>query len=158
MAHLLAKPNYGDNICPLVSEIIILKPFFSFPSPRLFGFQNPYTRASSTSMGCNCFACNSLETVMVPIHLPLRLYKPAPGNFFSLILFLQPLATAPITTFLLPQWPLLPLLPPPFPLSPSPLVKPLQNMTPLLPTRPALLCIRMYRSGTSNLGQWMMNP
>jgi hypothetical protein len=42
-----------------------------------------------------------LETVTVPIHLPLHLYKPAPGSFPSLIPFHQPLATAPDTTFLL---------------------------------------------------------
>jgi hypothetical protein len=35
-----------------------------------------------------------LETVTVPIHILLHLYKPAPGSFISLIPFLQPLATA----------------------------------------------------------------
>jgi hypothetical protein len=37
-----------------------------------------------------------LETITVLIYISLHLYKPAPGNFFSLIPFLQPLATAPI--------------------------------------------------------------
>jgi hypothetical protein len=41
-----------------------------------------------------------LETATMPIHLPLHLYKPAPGNFLSLIPFLQPLATVPDSIFL----------------------------------------------------------
>jgi hypothetical protein len=81
---------------PLVSAIIIPKSFFSFPLPHLFDFHNPYSRAASFSTGRDCSASNSLETVTVPIHIPLRLYKPSPRSFFSLVPFLQPLATAPI--------------------------------------------------------------
>jgi hypothetical protein len=54
--------GFGNNY----SETI-----FFFPLPRLFDFQNPYTHAASTSMGCDYPASNSLETVTVPIHIPL---------------------------------------------------------------------------------------
>jgi hypothetical protein len=143
---------------PLVSAIIIPKLFFSFSSPRLFVFQNPYTRATSTSTGCDYSASNSLETVMVLIHIPLRLYKPVPGSFLFTRSLPSAISNRTNTTFLLSQWLLLPLLPPPFPSSLSPLEKPLQNMTPLLPTRPALLCIGVQRNGTSVLGQRTTNP
>jgi hypothetical protein len=136
-------PGFDNNY----SETI-----FSHLSPRLFVFQNPYTRAGSTSTRCDYSASNSLETVTMPIHIPLHLYKPVPGSF----LFTRPLPSAiskrTNTTVLLSQWLLLlPLLPPPFPLSPSPLKKPPQNMTPLPPTRPALLCIGMQKVGLPNL-------
>jgi hypothetical protein len=41
-----------------------------------------------------------LETVIVPIHLPRRLYKPTPSNFFLIVFFLQPLATTSNPIFL----------------------------------------------------------
>jgi hypothetical protein len=44
---------------------------FFFPSPRLFDFQNLHARATPTAAGCDYSASNSLETVMVPIHIPL---------------------------------------------------------------------------------------
>jgi hypothetical protein len=47
------------------------KLFFYFPSPRLFDFQNLYTNATPTAAECDYSASYSLETVTVPIHIPL---------------------------------------------------------------------------------------
>jgi hypothetical protein len=81
---------------PLVLAIIILKPFFLFHRFASLSFKIRTHVPLPLPQDVTTSASNSLETVMVPIHIPLRLYKPAPGSFFSLIPFLQPLATAPI--------------------------------------------------------------
>jgi hypothetical protein len=70
-AHLLAQPNYGDNTCSPGFSNSNSKTIFFFPSPRLFDFKNPYARATPTAAGCDYSACNSLETITVPIHISL---------------------------------------------------------------------------------------
>jgi hypothetical protein len=74
VAHLLVQPNYGDNTCPLVSAIIILKPLF------LVFVASPL-RSSSLNMhatfiytGHDLSISDSLETIVASIHIPFRLY------------------------------------------------------------------------------------
>jgi hypothetical protein len=52
-AHLLAQLNYGDNTCPPGFGNNNSEAIFFFPSPRLFDFQSPYARATSTAAGCD---------------------------------------------------------------------------------------------------------
>jgi hypothetical protein len=73
-AHLLVQPNYGDNTCPLVSAIIILK------LPSLVSIASPLrslslnTHATFIYMGRDLSIFDSLETVTVSIHIPFSLY------------------------------------------------------------------------------------
>jgi hypothetical protein len=73
-AHLLVQPNYGDNTCPLVSAIIILKPpsLVSVASPLRSPSLN--THATFIYMGRNLSISDSLEIVTVSIHIPFSLY------------------------------------------------------------------------------------
>jgi hypothetical protein len=73
-AHLLVWPSYGDNRCPLVLAIIILKP------PSLVSVASPL-RSPSLNMcatfiyvGRDFLISDSLETVTVLIHIPSSLH------------------------------------------------------------------------------------
>jgi hypothetical protein len=55
-------PGFGNNNTETI---------FFFLSPHLFDFQNPYAHATPTAAGCDYSASNSLETITVPIHIPL---------------------------------------------------------------------------------------
>jgi hypothetical protein len=67
-------PSYGDNTCPLVSAIIILKP----PSPVSVAspLRSPSlnTRATFIYAGRDFSISDSLEIVTVSIHIPSSLY------------------------------------------------------------------------------------
>jgi hypothetical protein len=70
----LVQPNYGDNTCPLVSAIIILKPLFlvSVVSPLRSQSLNMHT--NFIYMGRDLLISDSLETIAALIHIPFSLY------------------------------------------------------------------------------------
>jgi hypothetical protein len=96
---------------------------------------------------------------MVPIHLPLHLYKPIPGNFLLIVFSLQPLATIPNPIFL-------PLVMASSSSSASSAIsfesessqEPTPEYDPIGAYEILAPCIGMQGNGTSNLGQKMMSP
>jgi hypothetical protein len=96
---------------------------------------------------------------MVPIHLPLHLYKPTSGNFLLTVFSLQQLATTPNPIFL-------PLIMVSSSSSASSAIsfesessrEPTPEYDPIAAYEILAPCIRMRGNGTSNLGQRMTSP
>jgi hypothetical protein len=73
-AHLLVQPNYGDNTCPLVSIIIIPKPLFLVFVASPLRSPSLKTHATFIYTGHDLSISDSLETIVVSIHVPSSLY------------------------------------------------------------------------------------